>query len=53
MAFTIGGFFELAKSCLALSALSVGSPAASGAPLPIMAADALVNIAMAEPVTVA
>src|SRR5580658_10112561 len=48
-----GGFLELARGCLASRTLATRSAMMSRMPLPIIAADALVTIAMAEPVTAA
>jgi hypothetical protein len=44
---------ELARCCLAAKTLAMGSPVTSRMPLPMMDAEALVTIAMAEPVTAA
>ena len=46
-------FCELAKLCLAARTLATGSPVISRMLLLMMAAEALVTIAMAEPVTAA
>jgi hypothetical protein len=48
-----GGFLELARGCLASRTLATRSTMMSRMPLPIMEAEALVTIAMAEPVTAA
>jgi hypothetical protein len=52
-AFLIGMFLELARCCLAAKTLATGSALLSRMPLPIIDAEALVAIAMAEPVTAA
>jgi hypothetical protein len=48
-----GMFFELARCCLAAKTLAMGSARLSRMPLPIIDAEALVAIAMADPVTAA
>jgi hypothetical protein len=52
-AFTKGGFLELAKSWRAVRALATRSAVTFRALLPMIDAEALVTIAMAEPVTAA
>src|SRR5580658_1342271 len=48
-----GAFLELARYCLAAKTLAMDSAALSRTPLPMICAEALVAIAMAEPVTAA
>jgi hypothetical protein len=49
----INGVFELARNCLAAKTLAAGSGVIARISLPMMAAEAPVAIAMAEPVTAA
>jgi hypothetical protein len=49
----MGAFLELVRFCLTAVDLAMGSPVTSRVPLLIIAADALVTIAMADPVTAA
>jgi hypothetical protein len=51
--FISGGFPEVASGCLASRTLATRSAIMFRTPLPMIAAEALVTIAMAEPVTAA